>query len=183
MSAQDNKREALQMIRFGFDPDHKRDETYDASYRGMPYDFKTRNVGLNSKGEPAPQNVTTKRRYDLDSFDGVAVVVTDYLGQEPDHITDADWIIFPPALEPFRAEQNRKLIEDNGSKLCYNEVDIIESAIVNMTPEIEDILKKCRNEVHRNDPSIPKGFFVSEGTKYNRKDTPNPEWFFVADQK
>ena len=176
MSAQDNKREILQMIRFGFDPDHKRDEIYDASYRGLRCDCKTRNVGLNSKGKPAPQTVTTKRRFDLDSFEKTVLIVSEYLGQEPDQITDVDWLIFPPALEPFRAEQNRKLIEDNGCHLCYNEVDVIESAITNMTPEIEEILKKCRNEVHRNDPQIPKGFFDSEGTKYNRKDTPHPEW-------
>ena len=181
MSAQDNKRETLQMIRFGFDPEdpeHVRDDTCDGFYKEIPIDYKTRNVGITSKGKPAPQNVTTKRRYDLDSFDGVVLIVTDYLGQEPDKITDTDWIIFPPALEPFRAEQNRKLMEDNNKRLCYNEVNKLEDAINIMTPDIKAILEKCRNEVHRNDPSIPKGFFTSMGKKYNRKNTPHPEWFF-----
>ena len=75
MSAQDNKREILQMIRFGFDPEHKRDEDYDASYKSVRYDFKTRNVGLNSKVKPAPQTVTTKRRYDLDSFEDIVLML------------------------------------------------------------------------------------------------------------
>ena len=180
MSAQDNKREILQMIRFGFDPEHKRDEDYDASYKSVRYDFKTRNVGLNSKGKPAPQTVTTKRRYDLDSFEDIVLIVTDYYGEDPDKITDVDYFIFPPALAPFREEQNRKLIEDNGKKLCYNEVDTLEQAINHITPEIQQILQKCRNEVHRNDPAISKGFINSRGKKYQRKNTPHPEWFFVC---
>ncbi len=149
--AQDNIRENLQKERFGLTGEHTRDDKYDAFYK-MPVEFKTK---AQDKG------CTTKRRYADDPFKECVLVVSDYINK--DTLSDSDWIVFPLALKEWREEQIRKLNFDNGTIPCYNEVDIIEEALGDKANQLSEIIIKFRNQVHRNDPSIPKTFFDTDG--------------------
>ena len=157
--AQDNIREDLQKERFGLTGEHTRDDKYDAFYK-MPVEFKTK---AQDKG------CTTKRRYVDDPFVNCVLVVTDYVDKHT--LSDTDWIIFPEALEEWRQEQIRKQTFDNGTIPCYNEIDIITEALGNKAEQLSEIIDKLRNQVHRNDPAIPKTFFDTNGqfTSINRK--------------
>ena len=149
--AQDNIREDLQKERFGLKGEHKRDDHHD-SYFMMPVEFKTKHE---NKG------CTTKRRYRNDPFSECVIIATDYKTSMA--LTDTDWIIFPESLEEWRAEQERKLQSDNGTIPCYDDIQTLKAAIPNPSPEIELILAKIENQVHRNDPAIPKTFFDTDG--------------------
>ena len=168
--AQDNIRENLQKERFGLTGEHTRDDKYDAFYK-MPVEFKTK---AQDKG------CTTKRRYADDPFKECVLVVSDYINK--DTLSDSDWIVFPLALKEWREEQIRKLNFDNGTIPCYNEVDIIEEALGDKANQLSEIIIKFRNQVHRNDPAIPKTFFDSDGqfTSINRKkvEVKHSAWVF-----
>ena len=157
--AQDNIREDLQKERFGLTGDHTRDDKYDAFYK-MPIEFKTK---AQDKG------CTTKRRYADDPFMKCVLVVSDYINKST--LSDTDWIVFPLALKEWREEQERKLTFDNGTIPCYNEIDIIAEALGDKANQLSEIITKLRNQVHRNDPAIPKRFFDTNGefTSINRK--------------
>ncbi len=157
--AQDNTRENLQKERFGLTDEHTRDDKYDAFYK-MPVEFKTK---AQDKG------CTTKRRYSNDPFADCVLVVTDYVDKHT--LSDTDWIIFPEALKEWREEQLRKLTFDNGTIPCYNEIDAITKALGSKAKQFGEIINKLKNQVHRNDPAIPKTFFDSDGkfTSINRK--------------
>ena len=170
--AQDNVREDLQKERFGFVGEHTRDADHDAYYK-MPIDFKSKHQ---NKG------CTTKRRYANDPFAETCLPVSDYVDKAT--LGEVDWIIFPPALVEWREEQERKLKEDNGTIPCFNEIEKIEQLLGASAsePEVIAILEKLRNQVHRNDPQIPKTFFDSDGeyTFVNGKKVKckHPEWMF-----
>ena len=149
--AQDNIREDLQKERFGLTGEHARDDKYDSFYR-IPIEFKTK---ARDKG------CTTKRRYSDDPFADCVLVVTDYVDKNT--LSNTDWIVFPEALEEWRTEQERKLSVDNGTLPCYNDVDIIEEALGDKANQLSDIIIKFRNQIHRNDPAIPKTFFDTDG--------------------
>jgi hypothetical protein len=169
--AQDNTRETMQKKRYGFTKEHTRDQAFDAFHK-MNIEFKTK---ASNKG------CTTKRRYKEGCFDDCVIVVTDYYDKTT--LSETDYIVFPPALEEWRNEQERKLREDNGTIPCHNEIETILDTISDrMTPELERIMEKFSSQVHRNDPAIPKGFFdtCGEYTSINRKKTKvkHSEWFF-----
>ena len=169
--AQDNGRETLQKKRFGFTEEHKRDNKFDGFCDGMNIEFKTKARG---------KGCTTKRRYANDPFANCVLVVTNY--DNPKTISDDDWIVFPEALEEWREEQERKLQYDNGTIPCYDEIDKITHLLGSNAEECSHILDKLRNQVHRNDPAIPKRFFDSDGeyTSINQKKTKvkHSEWVF-----
>lgn len=149
--AQDNIREDLQKERFGLTGEHTRDDKYDAFYK-MPVEFKTK---AQDKG------CTTKRRYSGDPFADCVLVVTDYVDKST--LSDTDWIIFPQALKEWREEQIRKLTFDNGTFPCYNEIDAITEALGSKAKNFSNIINKIKNSVHKNDPTIPKTFFDTDG--------------------
>ena len=60
-------------------------------------------------------------------------------------------------------EQERKLFSDNGSIHSYRDVEEIEKALKGAAEKLKPILEKLKNQVHRNDPNIPKSFFDSDG--------------------
>ena len=170
--AQDNVREDLQKQRFELVGDHTRDATFDAFYK-MSIEFKTK---AKDKG------CTTKRRYVNDPLGRCVTVVSNYIDKAT--LSEEDWIAFPPATAEWRKEQERKLKEDNGTIPCFEEVDEIEKLLGESAkdPKVASILQKFRNQVHRNDPAIPKIFFDSDGefTSINRKKVKvkHPEWMF-----
>ena len=170
--AQDNVREDLQKQRFDLIGDHTRDATFDAFYK-MPIEFKTK---AKDKG------CTTKRRYANDPFASCVLLVSNYVDKAT--LGEEDWIAFPPATAEWRKEQERKLKEDNGTIPCFDEIEKIEKLLgaAVKDPEVAAILEKFRNQVHRNDPAIPKTFFDSDGefTSINKKKTnvEHPEWMF-----
>ena len=149
---------------FGFFGDHVRHAQGDVVYRDVIIDFKTKHI---SKG------CTTKRRFKLGTFKDVVLIVNDY--KDKNKITEQAWIVFPPALEEWREHQDWKLNYDNGTIPCYKEIDTIRSLIDerDISPSIEAILQKITNQVHRNDPAIPKSFFSTNGeyTSINRRKT------------
>tara|TARA_R110001583_G_scaffold77570_1_gene211086 strand:+ start:176 stop:796 length:621 start_codon:yes stop_codon:yes gene_type:complete len=164
---QDDLREILQKSRFGFDETHPRDRKYDVFYK-LPIDFKTRNT---SRG-----CVSTKRKFTLESavqWQNTILVVSDY--ESPDALLDADYIIFPEALDEWRAEQVRKLnFSTRGAYYSLSEVDHIENQLRTtgtLTSRVEGILIKLRSQAHLNDPTIGKTLFSSLGRKIiiNRK--------------
>ena len=170
--AQDNVREDLQKQRFDLIGDHTRDATFDAFYK-MPIEFKTK---AEDKG------CTTKRRYANDPFASCVLQVSNYVDKAT--LGEEDWIVFPPATAEWRKEQERKLKEDNGTIPCVDEIDKIEELLgaTAKDPGVAAILEKFRNQVHRNDPAIPKIFFDSDGefTSINRKkkNVEHSEWVF-----
>ena len=169
--AQDDHREALQKQRFGLRRHHARDRPFDA-YHKMPIEFKTK---ATTKG------CTTKRRYKDGCFNNCVLIVTDYLDKST--LAQYDYIVFPPALEEWKTEQARKLNEDNGTIPCHLEVQKIREALrANINSELRSILGKFDDQVHRNDPAIPKSFFDSCGqyTSINKKKTKvkHSQWFF-----
>jgi len=170
--AQDNKRENLQKQIFDLTEEHKRDKKYDA-YHKMNIEFKSKHVS---------KACTTKRRYKSDPFGNCVMVVSEY--EEKDSLTGEHYIIFPPALKEWREEQERKLKFDNGTIPCYDDIEYLKSKSlpIDGDPRLEEILEKCKNQVHRNDPAIPKRFFDTEGffTSINRKktETQYPNYFF-----
>tara|TARA_Y100000592_G_C5366978_1_gene266546 strand:+ start:163 stop:756 length:594 start_codon:yes stop_codon:yes gene_type:complete len=172
--AQDNIRENLQKQRFGLLGEHTRDDKYDSFYK-IPIEFKTK---AQDKG------CTTKRRYSNDPFADCVLVVTDYVDKNT--LSNTDWIVFPEALEEWRTEQERKLSVDNGTIPCYNDVDIIIEALGNKATQFDSIIQKFRDQVHRNDPAIPKTFFDTNGqfTSINRKKikVKHSAWMFRVPQ-
>tara|TARA_Y100000310_G_C20636368_1_gene791376 strand:+ start:1219 stop:1845 length:627 start_codon:yes stop_codon:yes gene_type:complete len=160
-TAQDDTREKKQKELFGFPEDHQRDGTHDAFYK-MPIDFKTKHF---NKG------CTTKRRYRKDPFAHTVLVVSDY--DTPNSLTGAHWVVFPKALSEWRSEQERKLQLDNGTIPCYSEVERIREGLGEKASGYETILRKLTNQVHRNDPAIPKKFFDTDGeyTSIQRRKT------------
>ena len=169
--AQDNGRETLQKKRFGLTEEHKRDNKFDGFCNGMNIEFKTK---------ARNKACTTKRRYANDPFGNCVLIVTNY--DNPKEISDDDWIVFPEALEEWREEQERKLQCDNGTIPCHDEINKIVYLLGDHVKECYDILDKLRNQVHRNDPAIPKRFFDSDGeyTSINQKKTKvkHSEWMF-----
>ncbi len=167
--AQDNVREDPQKELFGLKGEHRRDQSHDASYK-MPIELKTKHA---SKG------CTTKRRYRKDPFSDKVLVVSNYKDKRT--LSDDHWIIFPPALKEWREEQERKLNFDNGTLACYNDIEIIRESL-SENADCGEILKKFENQIHRNDPAIPKRFFDTNGeyTSINRKKvkTKHPEYMF-----
>ena len=172
--AQDNIREDLQKQRFGLLGEHTRDDKYDSFYK-IPIEFKTK---ARDKG------CTTKRRYFNDPFADCVLIVTDYIDKNT--LSNTDWIVFPEALEEWRTEQERKLSVDNGTIPCYNDVDIIIEALGNKATQFDSIIQKFRDQVHRNDPAIPKTFFDTNGqfTSINRKKikVKHSAWMFRVPQ-
>ena len=172
--AQDNIREDLQKQRFGLLGEHTRDDKYDSFYK-IPIEFKTK---ARDKG------CTTKRRYSNDPFADCVLIVTDYIDKNT--LSNTDWIVFPEALEEWRTEQERKLSVDNGTIPCYNDVDIIIEALGNKATQFDSIIQKFRDQVHRNDPAIPKTFFDTNGqfTSINRKKikVKHSAWMFRVPQ-
>ena len=175
--AQDDCREVLQKSRFGFGDEHPRDRKYDVFYK-LPIDFKTRSISRGS--------VSTKRKFTLESakeWQSTILVVSDY--ESPDALLDADYIIFPEALEEWRTEQIRKLnFSTRAAYYSLSEVEYIEKqlcAACALTDECKIILSKFRSQAHLNDPKIGKTLFSTLGKKIiiNRKtvEVKNSEFF------
>tara|TARA_Y100000310_G_C20265759_1_gene615699 strand:+ start:18 stop:647 length:630 start_codon:yes stop_codon:yes gene_type:complete len=181
MSTQDDGREMLQKIRFGFEnQEHQRGEKWDAFYR-LGIDFKTRHVDRGC--------VSTKRKFKfetLDEWENILIVVSDY--ETKNAILNTDYLLFPPVLEEWRAEILRKLLySDRASYYCWDEITKIRDALIECgkhTSAYENTFNKLKVQAHINDPALPKRLFMSKGHEIAirsiRTKTKYPEWLVVV---
>ena len=190
--AQDGKREAQQLERLGLS-DTARDASSDAFYK-MDIDCKTRAW---NKAQTTKREYGNKRgdKYDPASpidnpFEGVVLYCSTY--EDPDQVmNEGSFLVFPEALELWTENQARKLQEDNGTKPCHDELDFLVSFLRDdLPPEVKEKLEKIeakfRQSIFKNDPSIGKTLFDTNGEKIyitnpetgtsKKVDNRYPEW-------
>ncbi len=196
--AQDDARENQQLERLKM-VGTARGSGADAYYR-MDVECKSRslNSGQTTKREYGNAHLKAGGQYDPlnpvdDPFKNTVIYSCLYSSDDPTKVLPGKaFLIFPEGMLPFTETYRRKLVEDNGTKLCHQEVDYLTDCMdPNLSAEkvskVEEIIAKARKAVYYNDPSIPYTFFKEDGKKAygydpveersKKMDNRYPEWF------
>ena len=129
--------------------------------------------------------MSTKRKFKLQTlkeWENTALVVSDY--EEKDCVLDSHYIILPPVLLEWRAQQEKKLrYNDRASYYPLSEVDKLQKTLEDndLFDKFEALFEQFRAQAHLNDPRLPTTLFKTGGKQIviegKKTKTRHPECF------